>query len=238
MINLNAMDMGLSIGFFAIFTLIGSLNYATIFNIVPFMNETAITIIAILLFSGAMAKSSQIPLHSWLPASMEGWHYKFKVIFIIIFIFLIYYLINKLDFQFYSNNIKHLILPVIISELPKEILQKITSNMLGDGSINRNLSNKGKIIGNAKFGMTLNAYSLKYITHLYDKVYKQFSSSGIYPYPNVKLDKHIGKTVLQYSFITKSHPLFTTLHSIWYSWDSNKNKFIKIIPSNISEMFS
>jgi NADH-ubiquinone oxidoreductase chain 5 len=65
-------DMGLSIGFFAIFALFGSLNYATIFNITPYMNETAITIIGILLLSGAMAKSAQIPLHSWLPGSMEG----------------------------------------------------------------------------------------------------------------------------------------------------------------------
>jgi NADH-ubiquinone oxidoreductase chain 5 len=65
-------DMGLSIGFFAIFVLFGSLNYATIFSISPFMNETAITIIALLLLTGAMAKSSQIPLHSWLPGSMEG----------------------------------------------------------------------------------------------------------------------------------------------------------------------
>jgi len=65
-------DMGLSIGFFAIFVLFGSLNYATIFSIAPFMNETAITIIALLILAGAMAKSSQIPLHSWLPGSMEG----------------------------------------------------------------------------------------------------------------------------------------------------------------------
>jgi NADH-ubiquinone oxidoreductase chain 5 len=65
-------DMGLSIGFFALFTLFGSLDYATIFSIAPFMNETAITIIALLLLSGALAKSAQIPLHSWLPGSMEG----------------------------------------------------------------------------------------------------------------------------------------------------------------------
>nr|YP_009487176.1 NADH dehydrogenase subunit 5 [Russula compacta]AWB36078.1 NADH dehydrogenase subunit 5 [Russula compacta] len=65
-------DMGLSIGFFALFTLFGSLDYATIFSIVPFMNETAITIIGLLLITGAMAKSAQIPLHSWLPGSMEG----------------------------------------------------------------------------------------------------------------------------------------------------------------------
>jgi len=65
-------DMGLSIGFFALFALFGSLDYATIFSIVPFMNETAITIIGILILIGAMAKSAQIPLHSWLPGSMEG----------------------------------------------------------------------------------------------------------------------------------------------------------------------
>lgn len=65
-------DMGLSIGFFALFVLFGSLDYATIFSLVPFMNETAITIIGLLLLTGAMAKSAQIPLHSWLPGSMEG----------------------------------------------------------------------------------------------------------------------------------------------------------------------
>jgi NADH-ubiquinone oxidoreductase chain 5 len=65
-------DMGLSIGFFAIFALFGSVDYATVFSIAPFMNETAITIIGLLLLSGAMAKSAQIPLHSWLPGSMEG----------------------------------------------------------------------------------------------------------------------------------------------------------------------
>jgi hypothetical protein len=65
-------DMGLSIGFFAIFALFGSLDYATVFSLAPFMNETAITIIGLLIFTGAMAKSAQIPLHSWLPGSMEG----------------------------------------------------------------------------------------------------------------------------------------------------------------------
>jgi len=65
-------DMGLSIGYFALFALFGSLDYATIFSIVPFMNETALIIIGLLLLTGAMAKSAQIPLHSWLPGSMEG----------------------------------------------------------------------------------------------------------------------------------------------------------------------
>jgi NADH-ubiquinone oxidoreductase chain 5 len=65
-------DFGLSIGFFAMFALFGSLDYSTVFSLAPYMNETAITIIALLIFTGAMAKSSQIPLHSWLPGSMEA----------------------------------------------------------------------------------------------------------------------------------------------------------------------
>lgn len=65
-------DMLLSLGFFAIIAVFGSLNYATVFSLVPWMNETAITIIALLLFGGACAKSAQIPLHSWLPGSMEA----------------------------------------------------------------------------------------------------------------------------------------------------------------------
>nr|YP_010886786.1 NADH dehydrogenase subunit 5 [Lanmaoa macrocarpa]WJH17087.1 NADH dehydrogenase subunit 5 [Lanmaoa macrocarpa] len=65
-------DMGLSIGFFALFALFGSVDYSTIFSLAPFMNETAITVISLLILMGAMAKSAQIPLHSWLPGSMEA----------------------------------------------------------------------------------------------------------------------------------------------------------------------
>jgi len=65
-------DMGLSIGFFALFALFGSVDYSTIFSLAPYMNETAITVISLLILMGAMAKSAQIPLHSWLPGSMEA----------------------------------------------------------------------------------------------------------------------------------------------------------------------
>ena len=60
-------DFGLSIAFFALFAVFGSLNYSTIYSLAPFINETGITIIALLLLSGAAAKSSQLGLHSWLP---------------------------------------------------------------------------------------------------------------------------------------------------------------------------
>lgn len=65
-------DMGLSLGFFAILWVFGNLDYATVFRIAPYINETAITIIGLLLLSGAMAKSAQLGLHTWLPDAMEG----------------------------------------------------------------------------------------------------------------------------------------------------------------------
>jgi NADH-ubiquinone oxidoreductase chain 5 len=55
-------DMGVSIGFFAMIALFGSVNYSTLFSLTPFVNETAITIIILLIFVGTMAKSAQLPL--------------------------------------------------------------------------------------------------------------------------------------------------------------------------------
>jgi NADH-ubiquinone oxidoreductase chain 5 len=65
-------DMLMSIGFFALFAVFGSLNYSLIFTLVPYMNETSISIIGLLLLGGALAKSANVPLHSWLPGSMEA----------------------------------------------------------------------------------------------------------------------------------------------------------------------
>ena len=65
-------DWGLSLAFFAMFALFGSLDYSVVFSLSPYMNETAITIIALLIFTGAIAKSANIPLHHWLPGSMEA----------------------------------------------------------------------------------------------------------------------------------------------------------------------
>nr|YP_010846108.1 NADH dehydrogenase subunit 5 [Cyathus pallidus]WEV87295.1 NADH dehydrogenase subunit 5 [Cyathus pallidus] len=65
-------DMLMSIGFFAIVALFGTLNYSQIFSLAPYMNETALTLITLFLLGGALAKSANIPLHSWLPGSMEA----------------------------------------------------------------------------------------------------------------------------------------------------------------------
>jgi len=65
-------DCFLTIGMFAILWSFGNIDYATVFSLAPFMNENIVTIIGICLLIGAMAKSSQIGLHVWLPMAMEG----------------------------------------------------------------------------------------------------------------------------------------------------------------------
>jgi len=65
-------DCFLSIGMFAILWSFGNIDYSTVFSLSPYVNENIITIIGICLLIGAMAKSSQIGLHVWLPMAMEG----------------------------------------------------------------------------------------------------------------------------------------------------------------------
>ena len=65
-------DCFLTIGMFAILWSFGNIDYSTVFSIAPLMTDNLITIIGICLLIGAMAKSSQIGLHVWLPMAMEG----------------------------------------------------------------------------------------------------------------------------------------------------------------------
>ncbi len=76
-------DFGFLLGIAAIFMYFNSLDYVEVFaaaqgmsdatiQIFPGVEWSLLTVIGILLFIGAMGKSAQVPLHVWLPDSMEG----------------------------------------------------------------------------------------------------------------------------------------------------------------------
>ncbi len=74
-------DFGFILGIAAIGMFFGSMDYAEVFARAPALADTQVAVfggvslmslICILLFIGAMGKSAQVPLHVWLPDSMEG----------------------------------------------------------------------------------------------------------------------------------------------------------------------
>ena len=75
-------DFGFALGIFLIFYLFGTVNYNEVFQLVPNilnkeisflgLNVNSINLICVLLFIGAMGKSAQLFLHTWLPDAMAG----------------------------------------------------------------------------------------------------------------------------------------------------------------------
>ena len=65
-------DLGMLVGIFILYWNTGSLQYDEVFAQLPYLSETVLVGAAIALFIGAMGKSAQFPLHTWLTDAMEG----------------------------------------------------------------------------------------------------------------------------------------------------------------------
>ena len=65
-------DLGFLLAVFLLIVKLGTVSYASVFAAVSQLSTSDITIITTLLFVGAMGKSAQIPLYTWLPDAMAG----------------------------------------------------------------------------------------------------------------------------------------------------------------------
>ena len=65
-------DATLALGLVLLIWQTGTLEFAGVFSQVDSMSSTMVTLVALGLLGGALAKSAQIPLHTWLPDAMEG----------------------------------------------------------------------------------------------------------------------------------------------------------------------
>ena len=65
-------DLGFLLAVFWLIVKLGTVSYASVFAAVSQLSTSDITIITTLLFVGAMGKSAQIPLYTWLPDAMAG----------------------------------------------------------------------------------------------------------------------------------------------------------------------
>jgi NADH-quinone oxidoreductase subunit L len=65
-------DVGFILGIMAIWVNLHTLNIREVLDKIGTLDHTTISVIAVLLFAGAVGKSAQFPLHVWLPDAMEG----------------------------------------------------------------------------------------------------------------------------------------------------------------------
>ncbi len=65
-------DLGFLVGMFLLFAQFGTLNYTELFPRIGMAGGVDFNLIAICLFIGAMGKSAQVPLYTWLPDAMAG----------------------------------------------------------------------------------------------------------------------------------------------------------------------
>lgn len=121
-----------------------------------------------------------------------------------------------------KNSITNTISPLDFSTELKSIFIGI---MLGDGSLYRS-SPTSNVRFEISFGQKYELFAL----HL-GEIFKEFMSN---PVKSLEV-KGINKAYTNYRLKTKSLPLFVTYYNMFYRYNKDLNKFVKIIPENIIE---
>jgi len=251
-------DMILSLAFFALFASVCTLDYSTVFSISPYLNENILTVVALFLFGGACAKSAQIPLHTWLPYSMEAGIVTEKfliLIFIIYFYWDIANLIITINFTLTNegNMFSLMFIPTFFcfkdkedqgrvrtsfaTKISSKLGEILTGSMLGDGCLRftkKGPDGQARPNSNALFAITLK--NQEYVNHYWNLLAEIRTSANTPPRPWPSPQSGLAPT--QYAFNTKSLPELTELHSQWYYWDTDLNKYVKTVPSNIEQLLT
>lgn len=253
-------DMGLSIGFFALFALFGTIEYSTVFTVAPYLNENAITIISLLLFSGAMAKSAQVPLSTWLPYSMEASLLLCCVPFVI-------NLFSAEDLCCVATQTFNILSSTTITlkirdekgrflkgslrdakgrfisapeekvdiSLTKDVLDVLVGSLLGDGSLRYNKKDKtGRNKGNTNCSFAITLKSKEYIFYLWKLLGVLCTQTEPRPWPNPSS----GLEIKQYTFSSRSVPVLSEIYEKWYKWDDLSQRYIKKVPLDIKDLLN
>ena len=111
----------------------------------------------------------------------------------------------------------------------------MVGDLLGDGHLRFTHKDvNGKVRGNAHYAMTLKHYDYTY--YLWKEIYSPIcTTSPLRPWPNPVVT---GKIPSQYAFNSRNLPALTELHSQWYRFNKEKNKFIKIVPLDIGDVLA
>ena len=203
-------DAVISVGFFTLLCTLSTLDYAPIMATAPYVNETTLVIIGLLLFGGAMSKSAQVPLHGWLPDAMEGCIIKILVAFIGVLLVLTTANWSSVDSDYLI--VTQISTISFILGQSKETNGILTGCILGDGHIRRNKRKidpkGGPYTGGARYAITMKKDSLDYIISLYDQHFSQFSNTSPKLWPNPET----GKDPYHCCFNTRTSLYFTELH--------------------------
>ena len=115
-----------------------------------------------------------------------------------------------------------------ISVLPDELNSILIGTLLSDGGLYRSSPT-----ANVRFEMSLGENSKEFAFHMADLL-KEFMNN---PVKSIEI-KGVNKVYTNYRLKTKTLPVFNQYYKMFYEFNLEKNKFVKIVPDNIVDLMN